>query len=263
MNDLAAVERDLVEFLAVKASADTERIEELYCRTKRRFDFRSAGFRDLLLNTIPDLFACLIPGTDDAALFARYRLVQLPYLYRMVSYEVQERRAGRSLADQVGRPEEIASWSPHYRQGVEGMWLLDYGCGTASRSFDFARRHGVNVILVDLDTMGLEFAAWRMHKHGINCRTVAVTPEIPHPVLPPCDLAALFNAIEHVRKPATVLENIHQALPAGGCLKINNIRHQQQVEWQHLTPDMKEARAWLAAHVEQVSPTVFRKKPDG
>ena len=263
MSDLAAVEVDLIEYLAFKTNVEVGRVETLYRQTKRRFDFRSAGFRNLLLNTIPDLFACMVPGTDDAALFARYRLVQLPYLYRMVSYEVQERRAGCSLADQIGQPEEIAGWSPRYRQGVEGMWLLDYGCGTASRSFDFARRHGVNVILVDLDTMGLEFAAWRMHKHGINCRTVAVTPEIPHPVLPPCDLAALFNAIEHVRKPATVLENIHQALPAGGCLKINNIRHQQMVEWQHLNPDMKEARAWLAAHTEQVSPTVFRKKPDG
>jgi len=263
MTDLATVERDLIEYLAFKTNAEVGRVERLYRQTSRRFDFRGNAFRNLLLKTIPDLFACMVPGTDDAALFARYRLVQLPYLYRMVSYEVQERSAGRGLGDQIGRPEEIAGWSPHYGQGIEGMWLLDYGCGTASRSFDFARRHGVNVILVDFDTMGLKFAAWRMHKHGINCRTVAVTPEVPHPVPPPCDLAVLFNAIEHVRKPATVLENIHHALPAGGCLKINNVQHQQMVEWQHLTPDMKEARHWLAANMEPVNAMVFRKKPDG
>lgn len=253
-------ELDLVAFLAETTGSDVSQMERLYRRTRDTFDFRGQAYRTLMLETVPALFACLVPGDDDAAVIQRYQIIELLYLYRMVSYEAQEKKARRSLADQIASPAELATWARSCGKAVGDMRLLDYGCGSASRSLALARRHSVHVTLADLDTVGLRFAGWRMRKYGVAHQVITITAGRLYPDLPPCDAAILFNSLEHLRDPTRALQQIHSALSPGGYLKINNIQSVQKTEWQHLSPDMKEARAWLIDNMNKVASTVFRKR---
>jgi len=258
---LTTAERDLICFLAQYRQRDPEHIERLYLQTRERFDFRSAEYRKLWAETIPQLYALLYDNSDDRAVVGGYRHLALLHMLRKVGYETVQETAGRDLADEViPTPAAFAGWSELYRNGPAGLRLLDYGCGIADRSLAVARRYRTRTILVDIDALTFRFACFRFEKAHLPYEPVPITEENLYPELPPCDFVIMFNVLEHLRDPIRALRNVRAALPVGGCVMINNITAERCLdEWQHISPDMGGARAWIREHFTTVTPTVFRK----
>lgn len=258
---LSKSEIDLIEFLSEYRKCSILNVEKQYLNVKKNFNFRSEEYRNYFLDKMPLLYSPLVDSSTDEGIIRGIQLFSLPFLYRFISYEVQEENNNRPLDQQICKDEEeLKSWSKHYNNGLNGMTILDYGCGSASRSLSFCRKYNTKAILLDIDSLHLDFASWRFNKYNIEHIKIPITNTNLYTSLPNFNFCIMFNIIEHIRQPKKVLNNICNSLSPEGCLLINNIQHQQKKEWQHLSEDMIEARNWLNNNMFKVNNRVFRKK---
>lgn len=85
--------------------------------------------------------------------------------------------------------------------------ILDYGCGVADPSLYLAL-HGVNITIVDLDDIKLDFAISRFKKRNLNINYYRATQtETPVDIGPQkFDVIIMAEFLEHVRNPRSFLE---------------------------------------------------------
>jgi len=136
--------------------------------------------------------------------------------------------------------------------------LVDYGCGMAHLSFEIAKRNpSVHVILVDIDSLILEFTAFRFRKHKISHQIITITKENLYPSLPPHNICLADEVMEHLVQPLTVFERIYTSMITGGLLYGNFSDHSAGPL--HITPNLSELRRKIAEHYEPVETKLYRK----
>lgn len=114
-------------------------------------------------------------------------------------------------------PRPPRRWRQKERRGLAvegGGRLLDFGCGGGS-FLERMRRQGWRV--VGLDTSA---AAVKSVRHGLGLRALLGT--LPHPRLRPesFDLITMWQSLEHVHDPLTVLREARRLLVPGGRLLV-------------------------------------------
>jgi 2-polyprenyl-3-methyl-5-hydroxy-6-metoxy-1,4-benzoquinol methylase len=95
---------------------------------------------------------------------------------------------------------------------------LDYGCGVGSASL-LAHCLGWNVALADVSTTFLDFARWRLSRHGVAAAFYDPTrDELSTDTF---DLVTAFNTMVHIRDVPETLVKVHRAMKLGGHFVFN------------------------------------------
>ena len=141
--------------------------------------------------------------------------------------------------------------------------ILDFGCGTGYGSYFMAsQRPDITVVAVDCDPEAVKFAI-----NYFNHRRV--TYELVRKELDQAasyDIITMFEVIEHVKNPLTILKNLYECLREGGALFLStpdqrvmpydpkrfpfHVRHFKQKEFEDL---IKQAGFILERKFTQLS----------
>lgn len=99
--------------------------------------------------------------------------------------------------------------------GQPGRDYLDFGGGTGSNIILFAK-HGFNCTLADISASILDFARWRMKRHGIAAEVVDLkTRELASEAY---DFTTVVDTLEHVIDPVATMKEITRATRKGGII---------------------------------------------
>lgn len=134
---------------------------------------------------------------------------------------------------------------PAMEGGKGTVTIVDYGCGMAMLSVDYAiklKEKGIDVllVLVDIKTVMTDFLAWEMDKLGIRYEFIAIENEDHYPVIPPSDICIVLETWEHVYNPLLLLENVNNSIRPGGWLV--SFVDDRQTEMFHVSPDLSKMR---------------------
>lgn len=142
--------------------------------------------------------------------------------------------------------------------------IVDYGCGLAQTSVSLAialRAKGATprLVLADIPTIRLQFAAWLCARLGLAVETVACTGARPLPDFPEADIIVATEIFEHLHEPLPALAHLDAALRPGGFLITNIDDHDE--EFMHVCPDLAPLRDRLAGlgYDEVERRVLFRK----
>jgi SAM-dependent methyltransferase len=130
-----------------------------------------------------------------------------------------ERNANIDSYDSWREESLSSSWSWFKHHEVAGKDVLDFGCGSGQLSI-FLCRKGGHVVGVDIDDAALERAADSGNQAGANVRFVrGCADRLPLPDQS-CDVIVAFDCMEHVMRPANIMEEWHRVLRPGGRVLI-------------------------------------------
>ena len=134
---------------------------------------------------------------------------QTSWIFDTLWYHAQQYH-GTAWAESV----EVADGLAFLKPGKH----LDFGAGPGSSSL-FFHQLGWEVHLADISTSMLEFARWRLARHGVAGCFYDTSQES----LPPAafDLITAFDVIVHVPDIHATLTRLHKALRPGGYLVFN------------------------------------------
>jgi 2-polyprenyl-3-methyl-5-hydroxy-6-metoxy-1,4-benzoquinol methylase len=124
-------------------------------------------------------------------------------------YNIDAEERGNRLAALLSLPRKL-----------EGLRVLDIGCGTGGISVAFARRKAIVFSLEPNDTHGLlmDLTVARAREAGVSlCPVIARGEKIPFPDLS-FDIVILFDVIEHVQDPENVMKDAARVLRDDGVL---------------------------------------------
>ena len=151
--------------------------------------------------------------------------------------EIWERRPRDTEEAVLAFYREIGAWAA-FRQVVRNRWrsyafvarqmprngvLVEWGCGVAPVSFWLAT-HSWQVggeptfVLADVDSEHYTFGRWRLAEADGEAIELFVEAGKSLPVLPPADVACLFEVLEHLPSPRRVIEHVGAAVKPGGVL---------------------------------------------
>jgi 2-polyprenyl-3-methyl-5-hydroxy-6-metoxy-1,4-benzoquinol methylase len=103
---------------------------------------------------------------------------------------------------------------------------LDYGSGPGTSSL-FFHELGWDSSLADISTSFLDFARWRLNKHGVEATFYDTNQDrLPAATF---DLITMFDVIVHIPDVQKTLKELHQSLKPGGYL-VFNIDNQPMAE---------------------------------
>jgi 2-polyprenyl-3-methyl-5-hydroxy-6-metoxy-1,4-benzoquinol methylase len=108
--------------------------------------------------------------------------------------------------------------------------VYDFGAGPGSSGLFFARL-GWEVSLGDISTSMLDFARWRLQKHGVNATLYdTAKDELPAESF---DLITAFDVMVHVPDIEETLVKLRRALKPGGYLvfNIDNLPKTRRTQW--------------------------------
>ena len=129
---------------------------------------------------------------------------------------------------------------------------LDFGAGPGTSSL-FFHELGWQVALADISTTFLDFARWRLARHGVTAQFYETSVDaLPNQAF---DLITAFDVMVHVGDVAATLERLHRALAPGGYLVFNiDIRAKTPETECHLYPN----RGLILKHVRRAG---FQQQP--
>jgi 2-polyprenyl-3-methyl-5-hydroxy-6-metoxy-1,4-benzoquinol methylase len=173
---------------------------------------------------------------SEDGLLEFYRTVQ-SWIYDTVWYHALQ-YSGEQPAESV----IIAERFHHMAPGNH----LDFGSGPGSTSL-FFHRLGWNITLADISTTMLDFARWRLARHG----TPATFYDLTSAQLPDqhFDLITACDVMVHVPDPEAPLSELQRALKPGGILVFNvhampmKTRDTQWHLYQYAYPVLRPARS--------------------
>jgi SAM-dependent methyltransferase len=137
--------------------------------------------------------------------------------------------------------------------------VVDYGSGLAYISYEIAGlRSDSAIFLLDVESLVLEFALFRLKKTGATVHAIPVTKENIYPELPDHNICIASEVMEHLAQPLKAYDNIFRSLRPGGLLYGRFDDHQPNMY--HVSPNLCALRRRLAEDFEQVDQWCYRKK---
>jgi len=137
--------------------------------------------------------------------------------------------------------------------------VVDYGSGPAYISYEIASANSRStVFLVDVDSLVLEFALFRLRKTGAAIHALPVAKENIYPPLPKHNICIASEVMEHLAYPLKVYDNIVGALETGGLLYGRFEDHQPNMY--HVSPQLGDLRQAIARDFDRIGQSCYRKK---
>ena len=114
--------------------------------------------------------------------------------------------------------------------------FCEYGCGVAPFTYTLLKNIDVNeclnVYISDVESEHFTFGAWRLKKliesrnlKNIKFEPVAILPNSLPQYSKMLDIVFIFEVLEHVPNPVTLLKNLSSQMNAGGLFCENFIKH--------------------------------------
>ncbi len=284
---LNQIEIDFIEFMSQTLNITTKDMKKKYIDTKYRFDFSSPEYREFADN-VHNLFRLQFDDNDEQGSIKAYRFHALLQVFRLISYSfpkktptftdyvkmfnnlVQKGEWQKILLSIDSKLHKISINSKNLLSQISAAKLLrnnskknpiivDYGCGLGYLSFELAMRDkGVNVYLLDINCLTLEFASYRFKKYGIKAEEIIVDENNIYPKLPVHDICIATEVMEHLFRPLVAYENISQSLSENGLLYGNFSDHRKEMF--HVSHDLSKLRSAIERDFEQLGENLFRKK---
>ncbi|HPD45957.1 MAG TPA: methyltransferase domain-containing protein [Anaerohalosphaeraceae bacterium] len=282
--ELNCVERDFVEFMSQKTGKPIAAVERLFCQTRRRFRFADTRY-SRLTGDLAHLYRLLYDTDTEEGMIECYQVHALPNLLKYISYTYPKpkTRYFRDLVRDVRKLEWRNAWNLLRRKLVRkaktsGVHLgprgiaevltslvdgppvvVDYGSGLAYISYEIAGlRSDSAIFLLDVESLVLEFALFRLKKTGATVHAIPVTKENIYPELPDHNICIASEVMEHLAQPLKAYDNIFRSLRPGGLLYGRFDDHQPNMY--HVSPNLCALRRRLAEDFEQVDQWCYRKK---
>lgn len=277
-NSLNDTERDLIAFLFERLRLPKVNIEQEYLATKMRFNLKGRGFKRLL-DDMQNLHHIIYRDDSDEAIIESMKFHEFSNLLRMVSYSFEPGRVQKyrkvfhsllhnpckirnlvmiimkKLNKKQDRGAALFEVIETYLE--EPYTILDYGSGLGYLSWQIAQEKYVSkIILLDIETIILDFAVYRFRKRGLATETIPVTKRNVYPELPLHNLCIATEVMEHLTDPLRAFRNIDKALIAGGLLIGDFSDHAEY--FFHVSPDLSLLRDALRKY-ERVSRVIYRK----
>lgn len=130
-----------------------------------------------------------------------------------------------------------------------GRDYLDFGGGTGSNVILFGK-HGFNCTLADVSTSILDFARWRLRRHGIVARVV----DLKNTRLPSesYDFTTVVDTLEHVTDPLTTMKELVRVTRKGGIIVAWVPFFKDETRPMHLVIDMSIVGEFVSLGLEEM-----------
>ncbi|MBN1126424.1 MAG: methyltransferase domain-containing protein [Sedimentisphaerales bacterium] len=281
---LNEVENDFIEFMAARTGRPRQEVEATFIRIRDRFGFATDRFLGMT-GEVAELYKMLYDTGTEADTIRCYQFHCLLHLYCHLAYTYPKpkRKYGKELVRDLKKGEfrNLVNFLKRrftFRAKPKGLHLgpqgiaaflldqvkqepvvLDYGCGLGYISYEMVRQNQqTRVVLLDVDSLMLDFTVYRFQIIHADLDVVRVTPECVYPPVPPHNICILREVLEHVHQPLRVCQAITKALAPGGILFGHFEDHIRNMY--HVSPELNQIRQWLAAHFETISDGCFRKR---
>lgn len=274
-----SIETDFVEFVAQKNEEPVEVVQKRYEASKAYLNYGTKEYshhEEITYQTLQVFFT----DTNEKSLFESYRFYAYSDMLRMLSYSfpksapvrgyittlIKAVREGdwrkifsyisrRTTAQSVQVKKTKAEW---LLQDYSNPVILDYGCGIAQLSFEMAQLSpGSEIILVDLDTLKLDFVEFRFKKHGIKHRIMRIQADDQYPLLPEHTICIATDVLEHLHEPLRAYAHIRDSMEKGGTLYGNFEDHDHGMY--HVHPDLADLREAIAKDYIEVEAGLYKK----
>ena len=285
-NALNQLEKEFVEFISTKNSCTYSASECLFLGIRKRFNQFKGREYEKMAGGIKNLFRIYYDIYDECSAIKAYQYYALLHLLRYISYsypksfvdylhesiKIIRRKQLRQFCVLVGRQitcrfkkRPVAGPSGHISLAgslvdkIEGHpVVVDYGSGLGYVSLEIARLDNkTKVYLLDVDSLVLEFAEFRLRKNGVNVEVVPVTKDDLYPKLPKHNICIATEVMEHLYQPLCALQNINDAMDSNGILYGNFEDHDKGVF--HVSPDLSELRKMIEKNYKSEEYRCYRK----
>lgn len=244
---LARIEQEYIAFLAERRGVSEDLVRIAWLKTRKRFQFASPEYRRLC-GTIHELFSPVYGEETEADLIAAYQFHAPLHTFRMIVHSHRGRSNYQKRAAFLVRAVKARK-----------LVVVDYGCGLADVSFAIAKmRPKAKIYLVDIDGALLDFAEFRLRRHGVNLDVLRVTKQQVYPELPPHNICIAWEVMEHLLRPMEAYQNIYRTMGVGGVLMGSFGPHGREMF--HVSPDLSAVASEIAKRFRRLkNPYCYQK----
>jgi len=282
MDNLNNIEKDFIEFIAKKRGETKEKVDKYYRQLKKSFDFKSPKFRQLT-EDVEVLYKIYFGFDKEDEILRTYTLSSYLSILRFLSYSSpakvkhllqnfiyflkmffskNNKRAVCHLKRNIKKliiSKNKINLLNFIRKNYDSPIILDYGCGLAYLSFKLSKQlQNTKVILVDIDSIMLDFVEYRFSKNKINFEIIRVKENNLYPELPTHNVCIADEIMEHLRNPIKVYKNINKSLADNGILYGDYDDHCPELF--HLHTNLSFLRNELIKDFKKIGPKSYIKK---
>ncbi|MCK5096133.1 MAG: class I SAM-dependent methyltransferase [Candidatus Pacebacteria bacterium] len=288
--NLNQIEEDFIEFISLKRGFSYEEIKNYFLSTKKDFDFSSQEYRQICIDNY-NLCKIIYDDTDEKDIIDSYKHHALMHAFRFISYSYLNSDSKKvcylkKLKGYILKGEffkilkrkvlRLLFWNKKMSQGIDSVGygatakkiikilgdatpvVVDYGCGFGYLSFEIGMlRKDSKIYLVDIDSLNLEFAAFRFKKHNIDVETILITKDNIYPKLPQHNICIATEVMEHIMNPLVAYKNIYKGMEKGGVLYGNYDDHSDIMF--HISPDLSKLREYISKDFEKINGLFYKK----
>lgn len=127
---------------------------------------------------------------------------------------------------------------------------LDFGAGIGSNGLLF-NGYGFNVTLADISSVMINYAKWRLKRHGATARFIDLKMQsLPFEYY---DCATAIEVLEHTVDPVAIMEKIRNSLKKGGYVFVTTPFFNDPERPQHIVNNIATAREFEKIGLKLIS----------
>lgn len=176
-------------------------------------------------------------GLPEHAAMSRDSREQREREFHNRSYEGSTRNTAAGFYDV-----SVNTWACYRRllyQGVEGLDVLEYGCGMGSHAFELARK-GARVTGIDVSDLAIQRARERAVREGLSIRFLVMNAESLGFAESSFDLVCGVAILHHLDLHAAYRELARVSRPDGRCVFVETLGHNPLISlYRLLTPHLR------------------------
>ncbi len=218
---------------------------ESYLRGMKFFDFEAEW--NAYLSEYPEIKGKLLHSLEDRFVEG----VKAIDVFREAVEYIPRSLKGRTMQTYIAR-KLMAVLNEEKKSRV-----LDYGCGAGNMGVMFSQV-GFEVDVLEVEGVFTDFLKWRVARHFLPITVLNETSELKQ-----YDLVLLFNVLEHLMEPMTVLKRISDSLVSGGYLAMLFNTHNEGLDIVSMETWEKELKPFVLDNfkvVENTDNMVYQKK---